>query len=147
MTTIATLNAKYGPELQAAQHISLATVSSLLQNPTDQSLQAKAVQEMTSAGVSSAEAVKALQTLAQIPQNQLVLVSSKGQQVLNAEAALKDLGSIPGPGPGHPAGRRERGRGLTDPVAALLLGRGGRRDRLHPADLPARRPLEPEAGP
>ena len=42
--------------------------------------------------------------------------------------------------PEVPAGQRrlgaEGGRRLTEAVAALLLGRGRRRDRVHPADLP-----------
>ena len=95
VTTIATLNAQYGPQLQAAQNIPLTVAGALLQDPTNQQLQGQAVKAMTSAGVSPADAVAALQALAKIPADQLLLVSGSGQKVLDAQTALQNLAKVP----------------------------------------------------
>ena len=95
VTTIATLNAKYGPQLKNAQKISSGTALALLQDKSSRVLQLKAIGEMTVAGVSPVEAVKTLQALTAIPAPQLILVSSSGQKVLDAQASLVALGKVP----------------------------------------------------
>ncbi|MGN6605478.1 MAG: MFS transporter [Jatrophihabitans sp.] len=100
VATIAQLNAQYGPELQAAKNIDQGTVLSLLTKPTDKTLQAQAVQQMTAKGVSQAEAVKTLQTLAAVAAQPnglqlLSTVATSGQKVIDAQTALVAAAKIP----------------------------------------------------
>jgi len=97
VTTIATLNAQYGPLLQNATKIDGATQLGLVANKTDATLQAKAIGEMTQSGVSQADAVRTLQALARIPAPNLLLLKTSGQSVIDAKTALEDLGTIPLP--------------------------------------------------
>ena len=100
VTTIATLNAQYGTQLQNAQKIDAATVAQLLGNPGSAALRAQAVSQMVAKGVSQADAVATLQTLATIAAQpnglqQLLLLSTNGTKVLTAQSQLEDLAKIP----------------------------------------------------
>ena len=96
VVTIATLQAQHPDALAAAQALDSATALGLLQNPTDATLVQKAVGELTTKlGISSADALARLQELATIPSDQLVLAAQNSAALTKAEAALKDLGSIP----------------------------------------------------
>jgi MFS family permease len=96
VATIAQLNAAHGPALEAAKAIDTATITTLLTDKTNTAALQKAVGQITSKlGISAAEAQTRLQDLASIPVNQLLLLQSSGQKVLDAQAALVALGKVP----------------------------------------------------
>jgi MFS transporter, ACS family, D-galactonate transporter len=96
VATIAALNARHGPAIQAAAVIDRATITALLTNRNDTAAQAKAVQEiMSKLHVSQADAVARLQDLATIPTSQLLLLQQHGTAVADATAALQGLAKVP----------------------------------------------------
>jgi MFS family permease len=93
---IATLNAQHGPALAAARVIDTTTITTLLTDKTNTAALQKAVGEITSKlGITAADAQVRLQDLATIPVQQLLLLQSSGQKVLDAQAALVALGKVP----------------------------------------------------
>ncbi|MEO9140545.1 MAG: MFS transporter [Jatrophihabitans sp.] len=93
VATIAKLNADHGPAIQAAQAIDPATIATLLTDKTNTAALTKAVgQIVTKLKVTPAEAQKRLQDLATIPVGQLLLLQSKGQQVVDGQNELVALG-------------------------------------------------------
>ena len=96
VASVATLAATQGPALAAANALDTQTAAGLLANPTNATLGAQAVGEITSKlGISQADAVSRLQSLAKIPAAQLLLVAQDGPKITTATAQLTALGKIP----------------------------------------------------
>ena len=96
VTKVATLSATKRPAIEAAQAIDPNTIATLLTDKTNTAAQTKAVGEITSKlGISQAEAVSRLQSLASIPISDLQLLQTDGPKILKAEGSLKALGDIP----------------------------------------------------
>jgi MFS family permease len=87
-TPVATLSAKYAPQLATARAIDQGTRAALSANPTDQVAAAKAVGEIAiKFSVSPATATQRLIALATVPKSDLAFLNSHGTDVANAAAA------------------------------------------------------------
>ena len=96
VTTVVTLSAQHAQALAAGEALDPATAASLLTNPSNPQVLAKAVGEiMAKLGVSQQQAVGLLQELAGIPVQQLLLVKTDGAKVQAAAAQLTALGKVP----------------------------------------------------
>ena len=105
------------------------------------------MQEITrKLGISAADAQARLQDLATVPIDQLLLLQKSGPKVVAAQAKLVALGKVPAADLAVLKDASKAAAASPEAVAQLLLDRGRRRGRVHPADLPAGRVLEPEDG-
>ncbi|MGI9155400.1 MAG: MFS transporter, partial [Marmoricola sp.] len=96
VASVAKLSATQGPAIEAAQAVDPTTIATLLTDKTNVAALTKAVGEITSTlGISKAEALSRLQSLASIPVTDLLRLQSDGPKILKAETSLKALGNVP----------------------------------------------------